>query len=219
MKVPVKPQYGPTLATLLVPYWRAGPRAVRATALLLGGAALALAVGAVLTLLNSHYAHAAKPAFHFSYRSLSRVKPEAGGYVRVQARKGDGTLKFSFAVNPLELPPYEGALTGEIPIYASEFIHALRTRHPDIRLRGEGWSRLSSSLNTLTGYQIAYNALVEGRPVLVREMLMLPETPGARRGVDIVMLTAVGAEPQTTSPLEVAIAGVMQRPLKTFAFG
>jgi hypothetical protein len=220
VRIPVKSQYGPTLASLLAPWWRSAPRAVRGGALVLGGAVLVLAVGAVLTLLNSRYTHAAEPAFHFSYRSLDRVKPEAGGYVRVQSRGAGGALKYSFAVNPLELPPYRGALGAEIPIYASEAIRALRKRYPDLMLRGEGRSRLSSTtLHSLAGYQIAYDATVEGRPMRAREMLLFPETRDVRRGVDIVMLTAPGAEAQTTSPVEVGIAGVLQRPLTSFAFG
>jgi hypothetical protein len=220
VKIPIKPQYGPTLATLLAPSWRSAPRALRGVTLVLGGALLALAIGAVLTLLNSRYTHPGEPPFHFSYRSLARVKPEARGYVRVQSRGAGGALKYSFAVNPLELPPYRGALAAEIPIYASEAIRALRERYPDLALRGEGRSRLNSStLHSPTGYQIAYNATVEGRPMLAREMLLFPETPGVRRGVDVVMLTAPGAEAQTILPLEVGTAGVLQRPLASFAFG
>ena len=43
--------------------------------------------------------------------------------------------------------------------------------------------------------------------------------PGAREGVVIVMLTAPDANAQVSSPLEVASAGVLLRPLKTFTFG
>jgi len=52
-----------------------------------------------------------------------------------------------------------------------------------------------------------------------RDVLLVPQQPGAREGVEIVMLTSPKASPQVTSPLEVASAGVLLRPLKTFTFG
>jgi hypothetical protein len=50
-------------------------------------------------------------------------------------------------------------------------------------------------------------------------VLLLPEKPGARAGVEIVMLTAVGATKEVKEPGEVASGGVLLRPLKTFSFG
>jgi len=68
-------------------------------------------------------------------------------------------------------------------------------------------------------YNVLYTANVEGRPMFGRDVLLLQQRPGAREGVDIVMLTAPRANPQVTSPLEVASAGVLLRPLKTFTLG
>ena len=53
--MPIKPAYGPTLGRLLSPWWRASSRAVRAVTLALVAAAVALAIGAFLTLENAHY--------------------------------------------------------------------------------------------------------------------------------------------------------------------
>ena len=53
-----------------------------------------------------------------------------------------------------------------------------------------------------------------------RDMLLVAsERPRAREGVDIMMLTSPTASSQVTSPLEVASAGVLLRPVKTFTFG
>jgi len=214
--VAVKPEYGPTLAEMLAPSWRSAPRAARAAAVIGGVALLALAVSVVLSLLNSSYSRGGQPSFHFSYRGLSRVSPEAGGYVRVQSHGHNGELKYSFAVDPLRLQAYSGAPGAQVPIYAAGYIRELRRRYPDLVLRGEGKTRLNSSLG---GYQVAYTARIGGREMLVRDVLLLPERAGARRGVHIVMLTAPGVNPQITAPLEVASTGVLQRPLKTFSFG
>jgi hypothetical protein len=52
-----------------------------------------------------------------------------------------------------------------------------------------------------------------------RDVLLLPERQGAREGVDIVMLSSPTANSAVTSPMEVGSAGVLLRPLRSFAFG
>jgi hypothetical protein len=143
------------------------------------------------------------------------VRPDPGGWVKVQRRAHSGRLQDSFAVEPLTLPPYGGAQSGELPLYAQGYIVGLRRRYRDFVLRGEGKTRV----NTVPAYDVVYTANVEGRRMFGRDVLLLPQTPGAREGVVIVMLTAPDANPQVTSPLEVASAGVLLRPLKSFTLG
>jgi hypothetical protein len=213
--VPIKPEYGPTLGRLLSPRWRAASKPVRVLVLAACAGAVALMLGAVLTLENATYSHGGSVPFSFSYRSLYRTRPDPGGYVKVQRRRPGGELEDSFAVEPLSLPLYSGSLSGELPLYAERYIRTLARRYPGFVLRAEGKTRV----NTMPGYHVLYTARVEGRTMWGRDVLLLPERPGARRGVDIVMLTSPTANAQVTSPLEVASAGVLLRPLKTFSFG
>jgi hypothetical protein len=214
--VPIKPEYGPTLGRLLAPRWHAASRLARTVLVGAGLVLVAVAVAAGLTLANATYSHGAPVPFSFSYRGLYRTTPDAGGYVKVQSRWPDGALKYSYAVDPLRLPRYTGALPGELPMYSAGRIRALSARYSDFALSGEGKTRIS---NSVTGYQIAYSARVEGQEMYVREVLLLPERSGAREGVDVVMLTSPTASAQVTSPLEVGATGVLLRPLKTFSFG
>ena len=212
----VRSEYGPSLARLLAPRWRTTPPRMRA---LLGVAValiLALVLAVVLTLLNAEYAHGGRVPFSFAYRGLYRVAPEPGGYVRVQRRDRAGALEDSFAVNPLVLPPYAGALSGELPLYATAFIKRVARRYPGFELRGEGKTKLTT---TLFGYQIAYTARVEGHELYGRDVLLLPERTGARVGVDVAMLTTPGENSEVPTPIEVGTAGILERPLKSFAFG
>lgn len=213
--VPIKPEFGPTLGRLLSPRWRAASpwtrRLVRA--FVAGGIALVVAVA--LTLLNAKYSHGGKVPFSFSYRSLYRVPPDPGGYVKIQRHGSNGELKDSFAVEPLVLPPYSGGLSGELPLYAAGYIRGLRSRYSDFALRGEGKTRV----NTVPAYNVLYTARVAGRTMYGRDVLLLPQRPGAREGLEIVMLTSPTASSQVTSPLEVASAGVLLRPLKTLTMG
>jgi hypothetical protein len=214
--VPMKPEYGPTLGRLLAPRWHAASRVARVAVIAAGVTLVALLVAAGLTLENASYSRGGSVPFSFSYRDLYRVAPEAGGYVRVQSRWADGSLKYSYAVGPLRLPPYTGELSGEIPLYATGFIQALSERDRDFELRGQGKSRVS---NTLTGYQVVYTTVVDGQELFGRDVLLLPERAGVREGVVIVLLTSPMASAQVASPMEVGETGVLLRPLKTFAFG
>jgi hypothetical protein len=213
--VPIKPEYGPTLGRLLSPRWRAASRWTRGLvwALLVG--VIALAMGAFLTLENAHYAHGGRVPFSINYRGIDRVAAAPGEWVRLERRAADGRLRDSYAVRPLTLPPYAGSLTGELPLYAASYIRALRSRDADFVLRGEGKTRV----NTVPAYQVVYTTRVAGRTMFGRDVLLVAQRPGEREGVNIVMLTSPTANAQVTSPLEVASAGVLLKPLKTFTLG
>jgi hypothetical protein len=213
--VPLTPEYGPTLGRLLSPRWRAASPLLRATLIAAGVGLLALLIGAALTLENASYSRGGKVPFSFAYRGLYRVAPDPGGYVKVERHLADGALEDSYAVEPLSLPPYSGELSGELPLYASGYIRALAQRRTGFVLRGEGKTRV----NTVPAYQVLYTAIVDGRPMYGRDVMLLPERRGAREGVEIVMLTSPTANAQVDSPLEVAGTGVLLRPLKTFSFG
>jgi hypothetical protein len=212
--VPLKPAYGPTSAQLLSPSWRRAPFVVRLLAIAAGCGLVLLIGAAVLALLPARISHAGPVPFHFSYKGLYRVAPEPGGYAKVSRRRG-GVLEDSFAVGPLQLPPYQGSLSGDLPLYASTYIAALSKRDPGFELRGEGKTRV----NTVPGYNVFYTALLEGRRMWRRDVLLLPEQTGVRRGVVIMMVTSPTANREVKSVLEIATAGVLQRALHTFTFG
>lgn len=212
--IPLKPEYGPTLGRLLSPRWHAASKLVQVLVLIACTAVLVMLIGAGLTLENAHYSHGGPVPFSFSYRSLYRTTPAPGEYVQVR-RPARGALKDSFAVGPLELPPYTGGLSGELPLYASSYIAGLSRRYTGFVLRGEG----KTKVNTVPAYDIAYIAQIEGRTVYGRDVLLLPEREGVRAGVHIVMLSAPKADAQVDSPLLVGTTGVLERPLETFTFG
>jgi hypothetical protein len=209
--IPLKPQYGPTLGRLLQPRWRAAPRIARAMAIAAGVALLGLAVGGALSLLDASYSHGGRVPFSFKYRGLYRTTPNPGGYVRV-ARISHGRLRDSFAVAPIVLAPYAGSATGELPLLASSYTRALSRRFPGFVLKGEGKTRITS---TLAGYDVRYSALVGGHTMYGRDVMLLPPGRHAREGVVIEMLT--GEHPSVARP--VANSGVLEKPLKTFSFG
>lgn len=208
--IPLKPQYGPTLGRLLEPRWRSAAPAVRALAIAIGVGLLALMIALVLSLLNASYSHGGVVPFSFEYRSLYKTAPNPGGFVKV-ARSSGGKLEDSYAVAPLAIGSYSGSVTGELPLAAAVYARTLATRFPAFRQEGEGKTRISS---TLAGYQVLYSALVDGQRLHGRDVILIPHH-GASEGVVVEMLSN---EPATVSK-PVASSGVLETPLKTFAFG
>jgi hypothetical protein len=210
--LPIKREYGPTLGQLLSPRWRAASRTTRALATAAAVGLLVLALALALALENAHYSRAGEVPFSFSYRGLYRAPPDAGGYVKVERQRHDGRLEDSFAVAPLRLEPYAGWLVGELPVFASSRIAALAARYPNFVLRAEGKTRV----NTVPAYQVIFTATVDGQTMFGRDVLLFAQSPHVRKGVEITMLTTPTASRQVSSPLEVASAGLLLRPLKTF---
>jgi hypothetical protein len=211
----MKPEYGPTLGRLLAPRWQAASRLTRCAVTVAGVALLVAVLAVVLTLENASYSHGGQAPFSFSYRGLYRVSPDPGGYIKIQRRHADGTVRDSLAVDPLRLPPYTGLLSGELPLYATSYIRELSRRYPGFVLRGEGKTRV----NNIPGYNIYYTVRIAGRRLFGRDIMLVPERPGAREGVDIVLLATPTKSSPLSSPLEVALSGILLRPLRTFSLG
>jgi hypothetical protein len=211
----MKPEYRPTLGQLLSPRWRAAPPLARGGVIALGVGLLALLLAVVLTFQDSTFSHGGKVPFSFRYRDLYRVAPDGGGYVKVARRRHDGRLQDSLAVEPLLLPPYSGELSSELALYADSYIRGLARRYRHFVPRGEGRTKI----NSVAGYNVFYTAVVEGRAMYGRDVLLVPERPGVREGVVIAMLTSPKANAQVKFPPQVASAGVLLKPLKTFTLG
>lgn len=212
--VPLKPEYRPTLAQLLAPGWRRASGGVRLLVMALAAAFVVGVAALTLTLLPAHISYGGPVPFGFSYKGLYRVAPGAGEDVRVTRHSASGRLLDSFAVAPLTLPPYAGGLSGELPLYAVGYIHSLAQGYAGFELRGEGKTRV----NMAPAYNVYYSVLLAGERMYGRDVLLVPERPGAREGVAISMLTSPQSSGQVTSPQLVATAGLLYKPLRTFSF-
>jgi hypothetical protein len=215
--LPLKSEYRPTLGELLAPHWRRAPRAARALVLLVLVVCAAAAAAAIATLLPPTLSHGAPAPFSFSYRGLYRARPDGDGYAKVQ-RLQDGRLQDSFAVAPLLLAPYSGEPDAALALYATSYIRRVAARYSDFALRGEGWTQVDS-ISPYAVYNVFFSTRLQGRPMYGRDVLLLPQRPGARRGVAVSMLTAVAADKQVSSPLLVGTKGALEGPLVSFALG
>jgi hypothetical protein len=210
--IPIRPQYGPTLGRVLSPWWRAANPLTRVVVRVALAAAAAFAIGLALTLLNAHFSVGGRVPFSFAYRGMYRTAPDLGGIVKIRRLDSGGRLEDSFAVAPLELPPYTGNSQAELPVFAAGYIQQLERREENFVLYGEG----KENINAVPAYDVFYTTTVEGRVMLGRDVLLVSQHPGQRLGVRITMLTTPTANRDVTSPLEVATTGVMLRSYKTF---
>ena len=213
--VPLKSEYGPTLGELLSPRWRRAARAARAPLLAAALLLLLLLAAAVARFLPPTLSYSGSRSFSFSYSGLYRAPPPPGDSVLVR-RPRAGRPQASFAVAPLLLAPYRGEPGAALALYATDYIRRLRGSYRGFALRGEGWTQVDS-VSPYAVYNVFFTADLRGQPTYGREVLILPEHPGARAGVSISMLSRVGAEKQVTSPLLLGTKGALAAPLTSFA--
>jgi hypothetical protein len=217
--LPLKSEYGPTLGELLAPRWRRASLAARTLWIALAVLLTAAIAGAALTLASPAVSYGGLVPFSFSYGGLYRVTPNPGGYAKVQ-RVVHGRLDDSFAVAPFVLPPYRGALGAALAMYASSYVQRLAaTRGPGqsgFVLRGQGSTQIDA-VSTYATYNVFYTTTVQGRAMYGRNVLLLADRSGVRRGVEIAMLTTIAGNRQVTSPLDVGVKGALEEPLGTFA--
>lgn len=213
--VPIRAQYGPTLGQLLAPSWRAARPAARVAVIAGVLGLLLLLVGVGLTLENASFSHSGRPAFSFEYRGLYRARPRGREYVRLQRLAPDGSLEDLFTVQPLQLPPYSGFASGELPLYAAGYIRSLSDSYAGFQLRGEGQSKV----NVESAYDIYFTTTAAGHLEYGRVVLDLPGSSHVREGVAITALTSLAPRYALTAPPEVAAVGLLARALRSFSFG
>jgi len=207
----LRPEFGPSLPQVLRA--RLGVP-VRVTAVL--GLLVAGAVVAALLLARAdevRYVHRSAPVFNLRYADvLERLPPRPGVLLALEGRRGDLFLQ-GMSIRPLRLPPYRGAVSGMLPLYAVRHMEDVRRRFGAIDVLEEGKARI----NDAPGYQVGFRARRQGRTLYGREVLLVPDEPGAREGVAItvVQTNAVGAH----SIEDAGTVGAIKKPFRSFRFG
>ncbi len=209
----VRPEFGPTLPALLHRRLGIAPRATLAAfALVVVAAAAAIAVR-VSADDTVELVHRGQPTFTMLYapQGVRPAPPRGGELVRLAARTRGVVL--SVTVRPLRLPPYRGFATGALPIYAEHHMAGLRRRLEGFDLRGEGKARV----NDVPGYQIGFRAGSAPRRIYGRDLLVVPDRPGARDGVVVSMLQQnTGA---ALGPADLEAIDVAKKAFRSFRFG
>jgi hypothetical protein len=210
----VRPEAGPTLPDLLRPL----PRVARAA--VWGGLAAIVLVLAWLALGGADPAEEeivvrGERTFNLAHGGTFERVAAPGALLALQRRREDGLFLDGFTVRPLTLPPYRGAASGTLPLVGGERLAALERRLEGFRPANpvEGRTRV----NAAPGYQLTYALRRDGRTIYARDILLVPDAPGERRGVLLELRTTPAAG--TPNAARVGATGALRLPLRSFRFG
>jgi hypothetical protein len=211
----VKPEFGPTLPALLAPRLRAMPAPARAALALLAVGVVAVVAWLLLrTPPGEHAVVVTKPiAFNLIYNDpLQRDAPIPPEVLRLATPPGAADPQ-RLTVRPLHLPAYKGDPSGFLPLYTEQVVADLATRFTGFVRRGDGRTRV---LDT-PGYAIIFQAREHGRTVYGRDVLLVPDQPGARDGLDVLLVSARSAA--VPNAVTVGASGLLKTPLRSVRFG
>jgi hypothetical protein len=208
----VRPEYGPSLPQVLQARFGVPTRVAGAVVVAL--VVVAVAVALVARGGDVAYLHSGKPVFNLRYSggALHKSPPKPGILFQLIGRRGDLFLQ-SMTVRPLHLPPYRGAVSGLLPVFAEPHVRAVSHRFQDFLPLGEGKARVGDA----PGYQVGFRAKLDGRTVYGREILIVPDQPGAREGVVLTILQTNAAGAHAVD--DVGTVGAIKKAYRSFRFG
>jgi len=207
----IKAEYGPTLPQLLAPR----PLAVRVAAAML---AALIVLGALYIVISTrpdeHQILVREPiTFNLVHGDEWRRVGTAGALVSLRHER-NGLFLDSYAIRDLRLPPYRGAVSGLLPVYAVGYVRALRSRYSEFELVSEGRARINNAI----GYEVTFRARIGERRLYGRHYLLVEEAPEGRRHGVVIEL---GSTPAAGTPTgtEIGNHGALKTPLRSFRFG
>jgi hypothetical protein len=210
----VRPEYGPTLPTLVRE--RLGVSSRTATALVVGAVAVVAVIALLVYAIRSEHkvVHHGEPTFNVvTTPNVHAVDARPGELMRLAARRG--RLRLTISALPFRLPGgASGWPEGLLPLYAEQHARDLDARLDHFELRDEG----KAGRHEVAGYQLGYHSGPAGNEIQWRDMLMLPSEEGARDGVLLRLRTTRrgGAE---LGPKERALVEEARVTMRSLAFG
>jgi hypothetical protein len=214
----VRPEFGPTLPELLGPRVRVLPRAAQVG--LAAVAVLAVLVLGFLVVRGSgddrvHVVVREPMAYNLVHPpTLRRAQPIGRETLRLETAR-EAADPQTFAVSPLKLPPYRGDSTGVLTGMSPILIDRMRGTIPGFVWRGDG----RVNYNRQPGYEILFQARIDGRTWYGRRTLLVPggDDP-PREGVDI-MIMAARSEAIPRVDAVASSSGALKTAIRSFRFG
>jgi hypothetical protein len=207
----VRPEFGPTLPTLLRERFGLPPRAT------IAAVAVLVALGAVVAIAvrpgtpgDTSYVHESEPVFNMLSTSglLDRVEPQGAELVRFEGERGP--QRVSVTVRPLELPATGGDVSHALlPVYASAHEDTLREEIPGFELVEEGRARVGTS----PGYEVTFRS---GSELFGSDVMVVPGEDDPRGAVLVSLRREVdGKLGEAAQELSAAARSTY----RSFAFG
>ena len=212
----VRPEFEPTLPALM--RRRLGLRE-RTTVVLLVLAFLALVAAAVLVWPRvdriGEVVHRGDPAFTMEYRNdlFEATEPRPGELARIEGRRGRQAVEI--AVQPLELPAYEGDVAhAQLPLYASGHIRDLAASEDRFQLRAEHRARV----NDAPGYEVRFRTGPPGRRTFASDLMLVPGEEDSE-GALLVTLRREVDGPAKLSESEEEFADLAFQAMRSISYG
>ena len=208
----IKAEYGPTLPQLLA----MRPLGVRVAA---AAVALLIVLGAALVAIRSRAGETAvlvrEPVtFNLVYGAQWERVDRPNTLVALLNTGKNGLFLDAYAVVDLRLPAYRGVAGGMLPIYAIDYVRAIRARYTAFEQVSEGRARINNAI----GYEVTFRARLGERRLYGRHYLLVEEEPdGRRRGVVIELESTPAAGTPTAD--DIGNHGALKTPLRSFRFG
>lgn len=158
--------------------------------------------------------HASKPVFNTLYTAgvVEPVRPHAGELQRYEARRGP--MRISIAIRPVDLPAYQGDVSGLLPVYTQRHIEDLRRELPGFELLTEGRARF----NKAPGYAVEFRYGKPGNRTSGQDAFVVPpDEPGARDGVIVSYREHRGAI--KAGPRTFAVVKAARSAFRSFKYG
>jgi hypothetical protein len=210
----VREEFGPTLPELVGRRLGVRPRTVWLSLAAVGAVAVVvLAWLALRPTPNQSGVVVREPVtYNLIYpEALRRVAPQSGETLRLQSRSGPPQ---SFAVHTLRLQPYKGDVSAALTFLSSRLIDQMRGQYQDFVWRGDG----RVNINKQPGYQIIFQARVDGKTTYGRRVLLVASPdPPPREGVDLTILAA--RSPSVPNLDSVGATGALKTAYRSFRFG
>ena len=221
MSSALRPEFGPSLPTLAGPRWRKLSRPARGLAVLL--AVVLIAFPLVFARLHGQTAPllpevvTAPVAFNLAHKAaLSRVPPPPGALLALSTVPGTPVAQ-RFVVRPFRLPAHPGDLSVGLMLGADALARQMARSDPDFVFRGDGRVRV----NFLPGYAFSYQTLRDGKRVLGKRYVLVPEAadgqPQPTAGADLTLESGRSAGVPNVDAI--GMNGALKTPLRSFRFG
>lgn len=212
----VRPEFGPTLPELLGPRVRTLPRVARIALVAIGVAVVALVAVSLTRSADGRTPLVVREPAAFNLLvdpGLRQVTPRGREVLRLETAPGTPAPQ-SFAVTPLRLLPYRGDVTAALMGMSWRLSEAMRARFPGYVWRGEG----RVSYNLQPGYEIQFQAKIDGRTTYGRRILLMPytDTPPLD-GADMMLLAARSAAVPSVDA--VGAGGALKTAARSLRFG
>ena len=156
--------------------------------------------------------------FSTTYSRSFKREPQRPGVPLTLVQNSSIGLEASFQVRIINLPAYDGEISGLLPVLASNMMARMQAADPTFA----AWSRGRTRINKIPGYTFSFQRIIGGRRFWGRIVLITRDIKNDRKGLLLTMLTdPTPLMPIATHPVNpdsVGTVGILFEPYERLHF-